>query len=791
MNTERKPWNPVESLPRDELRKLQWSRLQPQLAYNYEHSSFYRKRFDDLGTKPEDIRSWEDFQQIPTMNKDLHRRAQEESIEQFGHPYGTLACAPTEDFLMINATSGTTGMPTFYTSTKHDLAVVNELQARKFWRLGLRPGDRVVHGFSLSLFVGGVPMTEAMKNYGLCVIPVGAEAGSHRLLETAALTRPRALTCTPSYAEYLVEKAPETLGHSIDELGIEILMCGGEPGVGLPEVRQRLETAYGARIYDFIGATHTFHGVSCDLEKYQGLHLVSEDHCILELLDPVTKQVMEIEDGVIGEMVFTYLDFRGTPLLRYAIGDMLQVFTEPCACGWPGMRFKIIGRSDDMLIVKGVNVFPGAIRNVVSQFSPRTTGHMRVVLDQPGHSVKPPLRLTVEHGDDVESSAQGRLKAELETMMHDKLKVRPEIELVPNGTLERSSHKTKLIEIRSRHEAGGQSMNWVLPKIKEINLICMSGQGSVQTMEIMTKAFYEQDQQHVGSVVYPGNRSRSTPVICYMKVSDRPIASTATNSKPTEVIVFWDGLLRVAEKNGHEAVTDAIARLRNGTLIVNTARAPEEIDLPFEFTGTLATVDASGIAAARLNRNPPPVGVTLIGAYAAVTGALDMEVMERLVRERFSHAVAEANIAAAHEAHDSVKVLRDVVGKGTWAGSNARQLAPEELPEWFRLEKPPMRGYREGSVNIWRSKIPVCDDGKCLCKKTCISEAMCPDGTGFIVRDGFQGYRIDVDYCRGCGNCAEVCVYDAISMVEEGEALWTHSDYDKISVAPHRHRAKG
>ena len=106
-------------------------------------------------------------------------------------------------------------------------------------------------------------------------------------------------------------------------------------------------------------------------------------------------------------------------------------------------------------------------------------------------------------------------------------------------------------------------MNWVPPKIKEINLVCMSGQGSVQTMEIMTKAFYEQDQQHVGSVVYPGNRSKSTPVVCYLKVSDRPIASMSTNSEPTEVIVFWDGLLRVAEKAGHEAVTDAIAQLRN------------------------------------------------------------------------------------------------------------------------------------------------------------------------------------------------------------------------------------
>ena len=790
MSEERKPWNPVESLSRDELQALQWSRVGPQIAYNYEHSPFYRRRFDELGIKPRDISTWADFRKIPTMDKELHRQAQEESIERFGHPYGMLACAPPEEVVLINATSGTTGMPTLYTTTQHDLAILNELQARKFWRVGLRPGDRVLHGFSLSLFVGGVPLIQALNKYGVCVIPVGAEVGSRRLLETAALTRPRGLASTPSYAEYLAEKAPETIGQPISELGIEVLMCGGEPGVGLPAVRQRIETAYGARLYDFIGATHTFHGVSCDLKEYQGLHLVSEDYCILELLDPETKQPLELGDGVIGEMVFTYLDFRGTPFLRYALGDVLQVFTSPCECGWPGLRFKIIGRSDDMLIVKGVNVFPAALRNVVSQYAPRTTGQMRVVLDRPGHRVTPPLRLVVERGEDVKSSGLGSLKAELENMMHDKLKIRPEIELVPPGSLERSSHKTKLIEIRTPTHETGTAMSWTPPEIKEINLVCMSGQGSVQTLEVMAQAYYEQYQRHVGSVVYPGSRSKSTPVVCYLKVSDQPIASTSTNLEPTEVIVFWDGLLRVASKNAHEAVFDAIARQRRGTLIVNTTRAPEEIDLPFEFEGTLATVDASGIAAKHLKRNPPPVGITLLGAYAAVTGALDMKVLMSLVRGRFGKAVAEANVVAAQEAYENVRVLRDVVREGHFEGLERRQVTPEELPEWFPHDKTPLLGYRDGSPFIWRDKIPICDDSKCNCKQVCLSEALCPDNTGFIVRQGIQGaaqgFRVDVDYCRGCDICVEVCVYGALSMINEEEAFRKYPDYEGITVAPYR-----
>lgn len=800
----RRVWNPnVELLSRDELQALQWRRLGAQLAYNYAKSPFYRRRFDQFGLKPEDIRTWDDFRRLPTMNKHDHREAQEESIQRFGHPFGMLACASPEEFIILNATSGTTGTPTLYTVTEHDLKILNELQARKFWRIGLRPGDRVLHGYSLSMFVGGIPLVEAVKSYGACAVPVGAEVGSRRILDFAQLVRPRMLVCTPSYAEYLAERAPEIVGRPVRDLGIELLMCGGEPGAGLAEVRRRVETAYGAKLYDAIGATHTFHGIACDSPEYQGMHLVSEDYCVLELLNPETKAVVELQDGAVGEMAFTYLDFQGTPFLRYALGDILQVFTSPCECGWPGLRFKILGRSDDMLIVKGVNVYPAALRNVVVGFAPRTTGQMRVVLDRPGHLITPPLRLVVEHGPDVQGGAVPALKAALETMMHEKLKVRPEVQLVTPGTLERTSHKTKLIEVRSSAapavsatapQAGGVPPAR-LAAVKETNLVCMSGQGSVQTLEIMAKAYFEQHHKYVGSVVFPGARSKSTPVVSYLKVSERPIASTSTNFEPSEVIVFWDGLLRVAAKDGHEVVRDAIARLRRGVLIVNTTRAPEEIALPFEFEGTVATVDASGIARKHLKRNPPPVGVTLLGAYAAATGALDIDLLMRLVLERFPGAVGEMNVAAAREAHDGVRILRGVTGHAGRDVEERKFPTLDELPASYPIEKQLMPGYLDGSPYIWRDKIPVCDDAKCLCKEICLSEALCPDNTGFIVRKGIegalQGYRVDVDFCRGCGICVEVCVYSALRMVDEKEALRAHPGYAGITVEPYRAQPTG
>ena len=327
------------------------------------------------------------------------------------------------------------------------------------------------------------------------------------------------------------------------------------------------------------------------------------------------------------------------------------------------------------------------------------------------------------------------------------------------------------------------------PAVDEVNLVCMSGQGSVQTLELMANAFFEQHHKYVGSVVFPGTRSKSTPVVSYLKVSERPITSTATNFEPGVVMVYWDGLLRVAPKKGHEGARDAIFRLRPRAVLVNTTRAPEEIHVPFGLEGTVATVDASGIAQKHLKRNPPPVGITLLGAYIAVTRALDMDSVMRQVREHFPGSVGVNNVAAAREAHDSVRILNGVKGRAISALEVQKPLTLDALPEVEPIGGEIMPGYRDGSPFIWRDKVPVCDDAKCLCDEICLSEALCPDATGFIVRKGIegarQGYRVDADYCRGCGVCADVCGFGALKMVNEEETSRTHPEYAGISVAPY------
>ncbi len=393
---ERKLWNEkVETMSEEELRELQWKRLKKQIKYDYDHSIYFQEKFKKAGVKPKDIASLEDFQKVPLMTKDEHRRAQQESIERFGHPYGLVTCAPMEKIVRISSTSGTTGMPTLYTLTKHDVAVLNEMHARKYWRAGLRPGHVVLQALSLSMFTGGLPLSDGIQAMGLCCVPVGIEGGTKRIVDFLLLTRPQALIATPSFGEYLIEKSLSLTGKEAKDLGIRWFFCAAEPGGGINAVRKRLAEGFQARVYDHTGGGHAFHGICCGDEEYRGMHFISPDHCILELIDPETKKPVDMKDGAVGEMVFTFLDWEGGPFLRYVLGDILQIFTKPCVCGFPGIRFNILGRGDDMLIVKGVNIYPSAIKEAVARFHPRTTGVLKILLDKPGPLVKPPLKLQV------------------------------------------------------------------------------------------------------------------------------------------------------------------------------------------------------------------------------------------------------------------------------------------------------------------------------------------------------------------------------------------------------------
>ncbi len=448
---ESKYWNPQfeEILGSERMREIQLERLRVQVDRLIEHAPYFGRRLAENGVSSSaDISSLQDWPKaLPPFTKGDYRALMDDCENDVYRFLDETLPVPLDELACMAATSGTTGDPQPYPLTRYDLDQFwGEYLLRSRWRAGVRPGDRLIHAFALSMFLAGVPPLQCAREDGTMQIPVGAEAGAGRILKTAKFFRGNVLSCTPSLAEHMIERAPEILGAPISSLGISIIMCGGEPGAGLPAVRERIESAYGAKLYD-LGAGM---GVSCDHPTYQGMHWVADDLCMYELVDPATHEPLALEDGVEGEAVFTTLVGGGLGWTRLTLGDIHQVTVSPCPCGASGLRYRIVGRVDDMLKVKGVIVYPAAIDSVVSSFIPRVTGEFRILLDEPPPRVVPPLKLRIEKGRELDAAGLPALEEEVVKAMKERLKFTPKIVWVEPDSLERSEHKTRFIEIAAK-----------------------------------------------------------------------------------------------------------------------------------------------------------------------------------------------------------------------------------------------------------------------------------------------------------------------------------------------------
>jgi phenylacetate-CoA ligase len=451
LDRNRRFWNEAaETKTAEQIRALQVEKIQRQLAYCYDRSPYYREKFQQIGILPQDVRTWEDFCRLPILlTPSEYKAQQEQSLAEDGHPYGRILCAPLDQVIGVASTSGTTGRPTLTPFTRKDIATTNEVLARAFWRIGIRPGDTVLHAFGLSMWVMGIPAIRALEAMGARPIAVGAEGGTERLLMFAQMTRPSALLCTPSYAEHLIERAPEVGGIHVGELGVKRLFCAGEPGAGLPAIRKKLQDAWGARVYDFAGGPWGIATISCDHDEYQGMHVICEDYCThFDLVDPETLVPIEMTNNAVGAALLTTYDWEAGPPLKYMLNDIMQFTTDPCPCGLPGKRRKILGRADDLLIIRGINVYPAAIRNVVNSFVPRVTGEIRIVLQEPPPRISSPVHIRIEHCGGIDDSALAELGEQITNRIRDVLRFTPRIEFIDPGTLARSTHKGKLLERR-------------------------------------------------------------------------------------------------------------------------------------------------------------------------------------------------------------------------------------------------------------------------------------------------------------------------------------------------------
>jgi phenylacetate-CoA ligase len=427
----------IETRPWAEQHALDDESYRAQLAYLFDRSAFYRQKLTGAGFDVADAAGGlANIAQLPLTDKDELR-----ATRTTDNPIGAHLCARPDEIVRIYSTSGTTGTPSYVPLTAADLDNWVTASARSYGASGIATGQRIVSTYNAGPFVAGAALA-AFDRIGLCHIPVGT-GNTGRLMQALELLRPDAVVLTPSYAAFLVEWAVE---RDVDLRGSSVtrVLVAGEPGGGEPPFRAKLEDGWGAKVTEAMGVGDIGVSLWGECEEQDGMHLGSRGFVHAELIDPETGIALEPDDGATGELVLTHLRHRAAPLLRFRTRDHVEVRTGPCRCGRTGPRIRCIGRTDDMLIVRGVNVFPSAVREVVGAFAPDVSGNVLVRPQAPGVKQEPPLPVDVELARGA--TPDDALANTIRERIRDVLVVQTRVELVPWGSLQRSEYKSNLVE---------------------------------------------------------------------------------------------------------------------------------------------------------------------------------------------------------------------------------------------------------------------------------------------------------------------------------------------------------
>jgi phenylacetate-CoA ligase len=427
----------VETRPWSEQQALDDGLYRAQLAYLFDRSPFYRAKLAGHGVAdPAAAGGLDAIASLPLTDKDELR-----ATRTADNPVGTHLCAAPAEIVRIYSTSGTTGAPSYIPLTASDLEHWVTASARSYAASGLARGARVVTTYNAGPFVAGAALA-AFDRIGVCHIPVGT-GNAERVLRAVQDLAPEAVVLTPSYAETLVERAEE---RHVDLRGSAVrrVLVAGEPGGGEPGFRAALEDGWGATVTEAMGIGDIGVSLWGECEEQDGMHLGARGIVHFELIDPETRAALEVADGAAGELVLTHLQQRAAPLLRFRTRDHVVVRTAPCPCGRTAPRVRCVGRSDDMLIVRGVNVFPSAVREVVGGFAPDVTGRILVRAEAAGVKQEPPLPVRVELAPGREADAE--LAERIAGRLRDVLVVQASVELVEWGSLRRSDYKSRLVE---------------------------------------------------------------------------------------------------------------------------------------------------------------------------------------------------------------------------------------------------------------------------------------------------------------------------------------------------------
>lgn len=424
-------WNPnKECMPREQMRELQGKRLCKLVQYVYHNVPFYRHKMQEMDLTPDDIREIEDITKLPfTTKQDLRDN----------YPYGLMA-APLSEVVRVHASSGTTGNPTIVGYTRRDLSIWSEVMSRCLSAYGVTREDTFSVSYGYGLFTGGLGAHYGVENLGATVIPAstGNTEKHVRLIRDLHIT---GIACTPSYALYLAEVV-ERMGIRKEELGLRIGAFGAEPWT--ENMRQEIQSCLGLKGYNIYGLSEIMGpGVSYECQEQYGSH-INEDHFYPEIIDPVTCQ--NLPYGTQGELVFTTLTKEGMPLLRYRTKDLTSLIADPCPCGRTSVRMTpIMGRSDDMLIIRGINVFPSQVESVIlgmKEFEPQYL----LVVDRKNNLDTLEVQVEVRRdffSDDIGSML--KLKKTLSDRLKSVLSISAEVKLVEPNSIARSQGKSKRV----------------------------------------------------------------------------------------------------------------------------------------------------------------------------------------------------------------------------------------------------------------------------------------------------------------------------------------------------------
>ena len=429
----------IDTMPWADLQSWQRSRLSELLQGLRQRSPVYAQLYEQTtDARLTDARAWAG---VPFMGKDDLRSAQQSGVAMLGD----LQCAADIDIVQVVASSGTSGLPVFFGLTEADRMTWMDSIANMWFTAGIRPSSVVALTTGMPLVAGGLPYADAIRRIGAALVWVGGQTPA-RMATILELLKVDVLIGTASFNTFFAERFEKLLGYPASRLAVRTVIGGGEPGMGQEAIRAQIREGWGAeRVSEMMGIGDVMAGLWAECPEGAGMHFTAGRNVLVELIDPVTGDVLPWAEGADGEAVYTTFTRQASPVVRFRSRDHMKVLGTSCACGRTSPRVRCVGRTDDMLIYKAMNVFPSAIRDLALEFVPQVGGPMRVrksATDQVRFD--DPIPVEVELATNLTPGEVPELAQRIEDTVRERLRVRIAVELLPAGSIPIGDYKNGL-----------------------------------------------------------------------------------------------------------------------------------------------------------------------------------------------------------------------------------------------------------------------------------------------------------------------------------------------------------